>query len=176
MEEWRPIPGFDGYEVSDLGRVRSVDREVVQISPWGGLIRRRIKGVLLKPGRHPDGHLIVNLSNRIAGTKFVHKLVLLTFIGPRPRGLQARHFDGNPANNRLDNLRYGTPKDNSEDAFRHGTRIRGERQGRARLTEKDVRDIRASNLMGVTLAKMYGVSPTQICNVRNGKAWSWLNG
>lgn len=172
METWKPIPGHEKYEASDRGRIRSVDREVVQTSKWGKPMRRRLRGKILAPGRHPDGHLIVNLSP--AGSKAVHLLVLLTFVGRPPAGREACHYDGDPANNWLSNLRYDTHKNNEADKLRHGTLPRGERQGAARLTRKEVRKIRASKLMGVTLAALYGISPTHVCNIRLGKAWSWL--
>jgi hypothetical protein len=174
-EVWRAIPGYDGYEVSSLGRVRSIDREVVQVSPWGGMIRRRLRGKILATGCHPDGHLLVNLSvGNVPASKSVHNLVLLTFVGKRPRGLEACHNDGDPENNRLSNLRYDTHLNNEADKLTHGTRPRGERHGNSHLTREQVIEIRDSKLMGRLLAKTYGVSPTQICNIRKRKAWGWI--
>lgn len=176
-EIWKPVPGFEGYEVSNLGRVRSVDREVVQTSPWGGFIRRRLRGKILAPGSHPDGHLLVNLSiGNKPHMRRVHCLVLLTFVGEPPAGMEGCHNNGKPTDNRLSNLRYDTPKGNNADKLRHGTHQRGEAQGAARLRREDVRQIRSSNLPGVTLAKQYGVSRGHICNIRRGKSWSWFDG
>lgn len=105
VEEWRDIPGFEGhYQVSDRGRVRNSRGRVRKLQDaWGA------------------GHLRVNL--KVSGKEtacYVHRLVLLAFEGPCPEGQQVRHLDGDPTNNSLANLKYGTPKENSEDTIRHG--------------------------------------------------------
>jgi hypothetical protein len=113
-ETWKPIPGHDGYEASDLGRVRSVDREVVQLSRNGHQYRRMIKGRVLKLCRHRDGHMQTQLG-RGFGNRFVHKLVLLAFKGEPQAGHESCHNDSDPANNVLGNLRYGTRSSNLAD-------------------------------------------------------------
>ena len=114
-ETWAQIPGFEGrYEVSDLGRVRSVDREVV-IS--NGQVRR-YKGMLLSPGRQNDfGHVTVMLG-RDGGSRCVHELVLLAFVGPPRQGQECRHLDGDGGNNHLGNLCWGTKSENGKDVTR----------------------------------------------------------
>ncbi len=119
-EEWRPVIGYEGlYEVSDLGRVRSLDRVVLRSNgaphPW--------KGQILKPSAHPkNGHLSVRLYQSDRGrTLEVHRLVGEAFLGPLPPGRETRHFDGDPANNRVRNLVYGTKSENNDDRVRHGT-------------------------------------------------------
>lgn len=117
-EQWRPIPGYEGYyEVSSQGRVRSVDR--VTELPCGQI--RRYKGRILKLGTHPKGHKTVSLYK---GDKrrctYVHTLVLETFIGPRPQGAESLHYDDNPANNHVENLRWGTRQENVSDMLRNG--------------------------------------------------------
>ena len=120
-EIWKPIPGYEGkYEVSDQGRIRS--------------FRRNPKGYLLKPGRMPEGHLSVSLGRK--NSQCVHKLVLLAFVGLAPDGHECCHNNGNPADNRLENLRWGTRSENIKDAVKHGTwltpgRIAGQIKGRA---------------------------------------------
>jgi hypothetical protein len=116
-EKWSAIPGLDGYEASDFGRVRSLDREIVQVSRNGNSYRRTIKGRLLKVTPHRDGHLMVHCG-RGSGTRFVHMLVLLAFKGEPPRGHESCHNDNDPANNRLNNLRYGTRSSNIADRQR----------------------------------------------------------
>lgn len=113
-ETWGSVPGHEGhYEVSDLGRVRSL----AQTTSDG----RRLKPKVLKGRPQKSGHLSVQLvSCGIARNALVHRLVLLAFIGPPPTGMHALHRDGDPANNRLSNLRWGTPSENSLDAVRHG--------------------------------------------------------
>ncbi len=113
-EEWRPVVGHEGYyEVSNLGGVRSVDRVNA---------RGRWKGRPLRPATRDSGHLCVSLCrNSVCRTKNVHSLVAEAFIGPRPDGLQVAHYDGNPTNNILSNLRYATQSENLLDSVRHGT-------------------------------------------------------
>jgi hypothetical protein len=171
-EIWKAIPGHKGYEVSNLGQVRSIDREVVQIGPSGGVIGRRLRGKVLKLIRNGN-YLRVSLGGGDCGHN-VHSLVLRAFVGKCPPRKQACHNNGNPEHNRLDNLRYDTPRGNSADKLLHGTQHRGERHISTKLTEKTVREIRCSDLMGTVLAKKYGVSTSQICDIRKGKSWTWL--
>lgn len=115
METWLPIPGYEGaYEVSNQGRVRSLDR-----LDAGG---RRRTGKLRSLTRQPSGHFTVALRvNRVRQTFLVHHLVLLAFIGPRPDGMEGCHWDDNPANNHLANLRWDTRSANVRDSVRNGT-------------------------------------------------------
>lgn len=116
--EWRPVVGFEGlYEVSNTGLVRSIDR-VLHLS--NRTYRRQ--GVLLKPTVRHRGHLSVSL--RRPGSKrvvFIHVLVLEAFVGPRPDGMQCCHWDDNPSNNNLSNLRWDTCSANKFDSVRNGT-------------------------------------------------------
>lgn len=117
-ERWLPVLGFEGfYEVSDLGRVRSLPREVQ--NGRGAMVAG---GALLSPTADRSGRQVVRLSVRNqATTRLVHRLVLESFLGPRPDGMEACHGDGNPGNNRLSNLRWDTHESNMGDQRRHGT-------------------------------------------------------
>lgn len=114
-EIWKEIPGYEGYyEVSNLGRVRSLDR----INARG----HRLKGQLMSLNPQPSGHHVVALhkdGQRV--TVGVHRLVLTTFVGPCPTGMEACHWNDIPDDNRLENLRWGTRSDNRYDASRNGT-------------------------------------------------------
>ena len=119
-ERWRPIPGYEGtYEVSDLGRVRSVDRWVSRAN--GGQYRRRGKVLAAHP--HPRaGYPLVKLKiNNAVHSATTHALVMLAFVGPRPEGLEVCHNNGDPTDNRPANLRYDTRSENRRDSVRHGT-------------------------------------------------------
>ena len=121
-EEWRPAVGAEGfYEVSDLGRVRSVPHMTVK-----GLRGGRI----LSPCRVAKlGYLSVGLSvNGVVRYSSVHRLVAAAFHGPCPDGQEVRHLDGDPANNAAANLRYGTKSENRDDQRRHGTHPFGGRE------------------------------------------------
>lgn len=118
-ETWKPIPGWENlYEVSDQGRVRSLDRIYVRAS--GQTVHN--KGKVLSPAKYHCGHLHVNLRAAPRKEKWrVHKLVLMAFVGPCPEGMEVCHNNGNPADNRLENLRYDTHSANLLDRNEHGT-------------------------------------------------------
>lgn len=121
MEQWRPVVGYEGiYEVSDQGRVRSVDREV-RASRGGGTFTKA--GQLLKPGRvgKDREHQYVCLSrDGKVRNRLVHRLVLEAFVGPCPDGLEALHDNDDATDNRLENLSWGTRARNIADRTRNG--------------------------------------------------------
>lgn len=97
------------------------------------------------------------------------------FRGPRPLGKQIAHEDGYPPNCRLDNLEYKTPKGNAEDARRHGTLTVGERNGGAKLTNAQAREVYERAVAGENygaIAKDFGISRSSVCLIRNGKTYS----
>ena len=179
IENWRPVVGDfrRSYEVSDQGRVRSVDRRVK--APPGTW--RNLKGRVLKPGRGSHEYFTVALSR--AGKKtsrFVHRLVLEAFVGLRSEGMQCRHLDGDPKNNHLENLCWGTSVENKADMARHGTLLEGERNHRAKLSNKQVRDeilpaLKAGETQR-TIAGRYGVSWACISDITRGKSFSSVTG
>ncbi len=168
METWRPVVGFEDYEVSDQGRVRSLPRDL----PARAGKTRRVKGKILSPSRAGEwGHVKVALGRGHQRT--VHLIVLDAFVGPCPEGMECRHLNGIPDDNRLENLRWGTKLENAADKARHGTSSVGERNGMAKLTERQVLDIHARphELLRV-LADEHGVSEATICVIRQGKHWA----
>lgn len=124
-ESWRPIPGFEGrYEASDLGRIRSVDRVITTKAG----VRMPRRGQVLKPWSSDRlSHQSVTLGHDYKDHHLVHVLVLTTFVGPRPEGMEGCHNDGNAANNRLENLRWDTASANQRDRVKHGTHHFGNR-------------------------------------------------
>ena len=100
MEEWLFIPDFDKYEISSYGRVYS------HLS--SKILKLRVSG----------GYVLVNLGRK--HTEWVHRLVMLVFVGPCPADLEVCHSDGISVNNYLDNLYYGTHQQNVQDTIRHG--------------------------------------------------------
>lgn len=119
LEIWKPVIGYEGlYEVSDYGRVRSIDREVI----YSNGSRRIHRGRLLKQKVAKNGYLQVGIwKDRKIRWVGVHRIVAETFIGPAPSGIHVCHFDGNRPRNILENLRYATPRENNADKIRHGT-------------------------------------------------------
>ena len=118
MEQWRPIVGFEGYyEVSDLGRVHSLDRWVDWTDRQGRLIRGKDISVFLGS----DGYPRVNLWRDNRGTvPLVHVLMMESFVGPCPSGQESRHKDGDGSHCVLTNLEYGTRGENTLDQVRMG--------------------------------------------------------
>jgi len=107
--------------------------------------------------------------------KFVHVLVLETFIGPAPAGMEACHWDDDRANNKLPNLRWGAHKQNAADAVRNGRMPRGEAHPNSRLTEDFIRQVRNQHYEGCSvrsLAKFYGLSRGYLWSVVARKFWA----
>lgn len=120
MEKWSPVAGFEElYEVSDHGRVRSLPRRVPYGTRGATMSRagRIIAPFWVSNNDNRQGALAVSLGR---GKRFrVSHLVLEAFVGPRPEGAIALHFDDNPANNHVSNLRWGTFSDNMYDSVRN---------------------------------------------------------
>lgn len=121
-ERWLPVPGYEGlYEVSDHGRIRSLDKVIEKTSKNGVKYRHHARGRMMHQVPAPFGHLYTRLHKDGQGrTFFVHRLVLMAFVGPRPEGTECCHNDGVATNNRLENLRWDTAKSNAADRTKHG--------------------------------------------------------
>ena len=172
MEVWKPVPGYEGlYEVSDLGRVRSLDRLCL------GRDRREEvhHGKVLNAQKLKNGYLEVYLcrgSKRKHRT--IHSLVAEAFLGPRPEKCDIMHSDGNRENNCVSNLSYDTRAENL-----HSTYSYGGKQANGKLSLTDVDDVRARLYRGesaYSIAKDYSVHPTAIYHIRDGKAFGWYEG
>lgn len=151
------------------GNVRSLNRSVEVLSKAGKRHKRVYKGKLLSPGKKKDGHLTVVLKKGYPSYQ-VHQLVMSAFVGPTPYGKEILHADGNPANNKLENLRYGTRSENILDVFRVGKAWR-------KLTVLDVLEIKRklkNGAVGADLAKEFNVSQSEISAIKNEVHYSWL--
>lgn len=172
MEVWRPVPGYeDKYEVSDRGRVRSLDRICV-----GKDGREELHhGKILKPQKMKNNYLEVFLRDgkkRLHRT--IHSLVAEAFLGPRPEGCDILHLDGDRENNVPANLSYNTRAENLHSTYRYGGR-----QATGKLFLTDVDDVRARLEHGessYSIARDYGVHPTAIYHIRDGKTFGWYEG
>lgn len=171
---WRAVPGFERYEVSDAGRVRSL---------WGRG-GPRAAPVLLTPKAAPkSGHLSVCLFFD-GGRSWldVAACVLLAFVGPRPDGLYACHRDDDPTNNRIGNLRWDTPAGNYADAVRNGTsalvHAKGEGNRAAKLTDDEVRAIRRACAAGEdrsAIGRRFGVGRHAVTRIHTRKRWGHVS-
>jgi len=168
IERWKDIPGYEGmYEVSDRGRVRSLKR----IDARGC----KLAGGALRPKVHSKGYLKATLCrDGKCKHKFIHRLVLEVFVGPCPEGMECCHNNGDPSNNRLENLRWGTRTENYRDAVKHGTTNRGERNPSVKLCELDVWLIRNCEGTGKQLAEFFDISQTTISKIKRRKLWSHI--
>jgi len=121
-ESWKPVLGYEGfYEVSDQGRVRSLDRVISAPGRWGQRLIR-YSGRVLAPRLDPGGRLRVQLSrDGVQEDRKVHRLVMRAFIGECPEGQEVCHGNGDSKDNRLINLRYDTHSANELDKLAHGT-------------------------------------------------------
>lgn len=150
-EHWLPVVGHeDRYEVSDHGRVRSLDR-VTHMVRMGTPIARRYLGVMMNPSL-VKGHLEVRLhpGDQTVVRRYVHHLVLEAFVGRCPEGLECCHDDDDGTNNHLGNLRWDTQSANMYDRVRNG-------RHHARQKVRCKRDhlLQAPNLIPSTLEKEY---------------------
>lgn len=166
----KEIPNFPGYFISKDGKIWSDPKK-----------HNHKEGKFLKPGKINNGYLIVSLcKNRKKYNRLVHRLVLETFVGLCPKGMETRHLNGNPADNRLENLQWGTYSDNVKDAIKHGTRVdnSGEKCYRAKLTERDVRMIvymwRTGLFKQKEIADIYSVNYSSICSIVNKRTWKFI--
>lgn len=127
MENWKDIPGFEGrYQVSDLGRVRSLPRHHWVTSKRGLPFQRWKDGRVLKAGPHTSGYYMVQLIDEAGDLHphLIHRLVALAFL-PLQNGAHVNHKDGNKKNNCADNLEWATRSQNMRHAFDTGLAIGG---------------------------------------------------
>jgi hypothetical protein len=173
--EYRLIEECPGYVVGSDGSVWSSFRR----GPRPSRQPRRWK----KLGGHQNafGYIFVGVGKRSLYP--VHQLVAKYFIGPRPRKHDIRHLDGNPGNNRLENLAYGTRSENYADSVRHGTNyfkargsgsLTGEMSPSSKLTEREVQQVFRWSLDGVSgseIARMLGRAPNTVRYILRGLTW-----
>lgn len=165
-ETWLPAPGFPEYEVSSFGRIR---RTISRTCSKAGAI---IEGHVTRHGYRTHN---ASVQGRRKTLKF-HRLVCEAFHGPAPSPLHhVAHGDGDRLNNRSENLRWATCKENHSDRFRHGTNPAGSKNGRANLCEAQVSEIRRlysrGNVTTYWLADQYEVYPTTIQKIIKRETW-----
>ena len=158
------VKNFPDYKVREDGAVASFK--------WK---RRR----LLRTNTLKGGHQQVKLygPDKTTLSILVHHLVLEAFVGPCPPGKECRHLDGNPSNNHVSNLTWGTRLENMQDKVKHGTHNIGERAGRAILTEKQVLDIRKRAANGEKMTKLaieHNVSHSTIWFAVTRRSWKHI--
>ena len=164
MERWKEHPVYLGYWVSDRGRVRGIK---------GG-----IRSLYTYTKGHPRQTVSVHKDGK-QYTKFVHHLVLETFCGPRPEGMECCHGIGGPLDNSLKNLTWGTKiKNQRDDRRRDGTVLEGEKNPVSKLTSLQVEEIVRQKSTGGTcseIAKQFNVSKATVGAIIKKKIWKHKN-
>lgn len=181
-ERWLPVPGFEGfYEVSSLGRVRSVDRIVASANRWGP-VSKHLRGKILAQSMDGYGYMTVTLFRRGRSRPYrVHTLIAPAFLGSRPPGQEVRHGAAGRRVNAVSNLCYGTRSQKEQDKIRDGTfnhgggdKTAGERNGNAKLTTELVTEIRQRHADGqrqAAIAGDFGITQAAVSLVIQRKTW-----
>lgn len=164
-EIWKPIKGFNYYEISNFGRVRS---------------HRFNKTLILKNGKDGGGYPMIWIyKSKKPHPKLIHRLMCESFFGKCPKGKTVGHLDGDKENNNILNLKYVTPKENASHKKLHKTQQVGEDVHFSKLTKSNVLSIRKAiknnpRISRNMLASKFGVSRSQIWYISSRKSWSWL--
>ncbi|MDO8391036.1 MAG: HNH endonuclease [Actinomycetota bacterium] len=146
---WNPVSTWPGVHASPDGRVRGPS------------------GKQLEPYVSRTGHRYFLIRRK---KLWLHHAVLLAFVGPRPEGGIGRHLNDDPADNRVENLAWGTLSDNAQDALRNGGRATGP-ASTSPLAVEDVQLIRQSPASSRELALYLGVSHTTVQKIRRNERW-----
>jgi hypothetical protein len=164
---WKTIKDYEGrYEISSDGQVKSLS---TYRSTSGGILSHWIgnKGY----------HYVTLRGEKYRKNKAfaVHRLVLEAFVGPCPSGKQVAHNNGDPSDNRVENLRWATAKENIADRTAHGRTCIGEAQASAKLDKHVVKTIKKMKDGGVfsayETARLACVSPSTIQSIWDGETW-----
>jgi len=159
--ELQPIPNYNNYYASTDGRI------------WSGKSNR-----FLKLSKIRDGHLQVPLGSKNQH-KSVHRLILETFIGPCPEGMECRHLNGDSQDNRLENLKWGTHSENVQDAVKHKTHVNnsGSKNGLSKLIEEKVKLLRiawADGWSAKELSFYFNIYIRTVYNILNRDTWKHI--
>jgi len=181
IERWKPIARFNGYMVSNYGRVKSLGRVTRNTSGKPQTVKERF----LKPYvEKSTGYPRVSLWADGSHTKiYIHTLVAAAFI-PNPKDKpQVNHRDSNRTNNHANNLEWVTPLENIQHAMNNGRMIAppihiGESHPKTTLKETDIKKIRAMSTEGIkypAIAKMFSVSSVTVGRIVRRVVWNHVD-
>jgi transposase len=166
-ERWIPISEFKGYEVSDLGRIKSF------------LQSKGVSLKILRQYKNNGGYLYSNLyKNKKSKSKTVHRLVALEFITNPENKPQVNHLKGNKTDNRVSELEWNTRSENELHAHLNGLKksLKGINTISNKLTEQQVLEIRniGRSISQRKIAEIYLVSHRTVCSILNRKLWKHI--
>lgn len=156
------VPGWPKYMAGSDGSILS--------------LKGKLPRILKQTKRKKSEYSCVSLVNgRFKRSMNIHWVVLLAFCGPKPAGMVRRHIDGNPRNNSISNLAYGTHKKNSLDAIMHGTTLSGEKNKQSKYSESDIEKVRnlyfVDGLRQKEICKITGMKKCQVSGIVLGRSW-----
>lgn len=162
QEEWRDVPGLDGYQASSLGNIRSKDFVQEIRNRWGGVTKREIKGRMRVLLTRKNGYTYFGVTGK---TVLVHIAVALAFLGDRPAGHEVDHINNIRSDNRVDNLRYLTVADN------RARRVPkyGEQSHFAKITDEERKQLESlkGKMTQKRAAEIFGLSRSRV-----GQIWA----
>jgi len=163
-EIWKPIPNYE---------------ELYKISNYGKIINKFKKILCLNI--HKSGHLYIKLCKNSKYKSFqIHRLVLETFVSPCPLNMECRHLNGNPADNRLENLKWGTRSENVRDAIKHKTHSNpptytGSNHPMSVINEKQARIIKwllkDGYLKQSEMARIFNINKSIVSDIKFKRTW-----
>ncbi|WP_430229315.1 HNH endonuclease signature motif containing protein [Paraburkholderia tropica] len=164
---FRTIPGWPEYECSDRGDIRRLH------AACGATVGKYLKWQIMN-----IGYAKVSLCRDAKRKEYlVHRLVVMTFIGDIPPGMDVCHFDGNKLNNALSNLRIDTRKGNCSDNIRLGRTPRGQKCGSNKYDAAfilRVRELSANGVRDCDIAREMNITPQYVNNIIKKRVWGWL--
>ncbi len=169
--ERKSITGFPGYEIDTEGQVWSSHKR-----SSGRALKQNV--TTLRTGQKGYYFQVRLFNGSKFCTKTIHRLVAQAFIPNPSNKPMACHRDSNPKNNRVNNLYWGTAKENQHDRIQNNTDLKGIKNPESKLTEKQVRVIKWALYYGAAhryLAKVFKVTHTNIGHIARGKSWTHVN-
>lgn len=156
-EEWRAIEGFENYyEISNKGRVRSLDRVIKE---KGSEKTQRKRGVYLQSSPIKAGgyHCVALYKGAIGKSIRIHQVVYETFVGPIPQGMVIMHLNDQPADNRLENLKLGTRFENSRDMVAKNRQRQGTDHHSRKISYETALSVKALFASGTPVKEIYKI-------------------
>ena len=164
MEIWNSIKYYPQYEVSNLGNVKSLGNEFTR------------KERVLKKGITKNGYeVVVLIKDKKQKTTYVHRIVADSFLKNTDNKREVNHINGIKTDNKVSNLEWATTSENSLHAFKNNLKAKGQNRTQSKLTNKEVLEIRHSNLRNIELSRLYNISKSIISGIQKGRLWKHVN-